>query len=646
MNQEVNVLNDRNEFTESREIDLVDFSANSEMQRIRENERIEREKRMKRAAELRKAEILKKKKIARIKQTVTAWAILIAAVVAVIAVISGVVSLFNKKEPVVLQDVGDRVSEKEVKLVESFAQSESIVYGKDKQKSLDGMVKDLIVSPTGQENFVTLTSEYGMLSDAYSWNEGFGARDALKNYVLSCPVFSNGYIWSSQKSMKSPITNDGYLYDTNASFINAVYDICLWEGDTSFLGELDTSSEAKGDVSGGKTVREKLDAVVSYYFNDKDINGGGIRYGFKYVVENGVLDVEKTDDGLVYICTSDNLGTPQSHASNVFSTYKFGYLDCYNNLVFNDAMNSLSKLYALDGNVEKSEYFASIAKANKEAINATFWDNEKGRYIGYIDADGTKYDSGFTAVNLLAVSLGVADEDKTESIMSWISGERKISSDDLDSKEIVSGALVAFSTVSANDSTFDNLSGKYLLSGNASFGNNWLNGGKSALSSAMYIDAIKSGKDGVSGFVNKIADSYSKGNLKVDTETPEAEPALYYSLLASKAVKEYFGVSTDGKVLTINPLIGTLQDMGIKNIAFSRRLYDVLYDKGDVYLFCNINAPVRVRLGGFEANENVKLTIVDSELVSQTENVKADKDGFVTVSKKFGNTSYIKLETE
>ena len=640
-------MSDRNELNQSREIDLVDFSANSEMQRIRENERIEREKRMKRAAELRRAEAIKRKKIARIKQMVTAWAILIFGVVALIALISGVVSLFNKEDTVVSSDIGDKVSAEETKLVEAFASSDAVVYGKGKAEGLDGMAKAFAVTPSKESGFVTLTSELSMLSDTYAWNSALEYSDNLKDYLVSCPMFSNGYIWSSPKLMKSPVTESGYLYDTNAAFINAVYEVCLWEGDTSFLDKLDLASEARGDISGGKTVKEKLEAAANYYFNDKDPNGGGIRYGFKYEVKNGVLETVKKDDGLVYISTKENDGTPKGHASNLFSTYKFGYLDCYNNMVFYDAMVSLSKIYEMLEDAEKSEYYASVAEENKKAINDTFFDTDKGRYIGYIDADGKEYDSGFTAINLMAIKLGVADEVQLKGILSWLSDGKDVEGDELSAKDVMTGVLPAFSSVSANDSTWDNLGGKYLLSADASFGENWLNGGKSALSGAYNVALQKfGGKDKLVAYINKLSDSYTKGNLAIDTESETAEPALHYSLLASQVIREYFGISTDGRILTVSPLSGTVYDMGIKGISFMRRQYDVLYNKGDVYLMCNVNAPVKMRLGGFDANAELVLTLVDSELISLTEEIKADEKGFVTVSKKFGNTSYIKLETK
>ena len=79
--REVKLMSNKNEFDNL--VD-VDFSANSEMQRIRENERIERERRMRHAAKLRRAEIIRRKKINRIKQMVFAWGVLLLCVIVAI----------------------------------------------------------------------------------------------------------------------------------------------------------------------------------------------------------------------------------------------------------------------------------------------------------------------------------------------------------------------------------------------------------------------------------------------------------------------------------------------------------------------------------------------------------------------------------
>ena len=644
----------REDFGKSMEIDLVDFSANKEMDIIRENERIEREKRRRRVEQERRAEMRRRRQIERIKQAVIAWTLLIVCVVAVVFLVIGIVSLFNggsdegEKAPV----AGDVISEKETELISNFRTSGNTVYGDGKKAvALQNMLSTAVVEASNNEGFVTHTSEFSMLADAYSWNSGFGKIEDVKNYIRSCPISNMGYVYSSPvevpEKMRSPVTK-GYLYDTQAAFINAVYEVCKWEGNASFV-----------DAS----VLSDLERVAGHYMNKTDLNGGGIRYNFRYYTENGKIETEDTNDALVYICTDGNLGTPESNASNIFLAYKFGYLDCYNNLVFYDAMVSMSKIYdmklkeleALDVRTaddevniakykEKRDEYISYAEANKEAINNTFYDKEKGRYIGYIGVDGQKYDYGFTAINLMAISLGVADEEKTNSIMSWINGERKISGDKITGKDISSGTFPVFSTVEVSGDSSWNTLGIYLR--DSGFGSLWLYGGQSAFAGYWNVEANKAlGREEARSNVQRLVGACENGLVRLpDAENKANEPSLHYALAVSTAVKEYFGVSVDDDTLVVNPSFSSGDNIGIKNIYFRKNHCDVLFNDSDVYVVLEEKQATKLRIGGFSPKSSVRMTIVDSGKVSSVKELVADGNGFVSIIEKFGDTSYIKLE--
>lgn len=614
-------MNDRNEFEENREIDLVDFSANSEMQRIRENERIEREKRRKRAAEIRRREIIKQKKRQRLQQMIIAWGIVVLVLLAIVAAIIGIVSIFTGGDEEDKTVEGGYVSEEETTLVSEFSANKEPVYVKRFGSEYLKLAKDIVIKASSNENQVKSNGELWMYTNAYIWNSGFGEIDDVKALVLDTPMLNNGYVWTENEGMKSSLSQS-YHYDTHASFIKAVSEICLWEGDTSFLGEIDPKSVTNKDISAGKSVKQKLDKAVEYLFDTSDPYGGGIRYN--------------DEDGLVYISTLGNDGTPEGKASNIFFTYKFGYLDCYNNLLFNDAMISLSRLYKLAGDEENSKKYQEIAEKNKDAINKTFYDSQKGRYIGCIDSDGEKHDNGFTVINLMAVSLGVADGTKAEKIMAWANEEARVSN----------GIFPAFSTVEANDTVWDTIGGKYLTSAEENFGNFWLNGARSAVSGYCYLGASKTlGEKNLNDYISKITRGIDNGSLKLpDENNPAVEPSLYYALLSSKAVKEAFGVETDGKVLTLDPLFGLGETVGIKNIAFSGKNYDFLFNNETVYILSDVNGSVRIRIGGYDKNTKLSLTVVDDGKIVSNEQVKTDKSGNIVISKKFGETSYVKLE--
>lgn len=66
----------------------------------------------------------------------------------------------------------------------------------------------------------------------------------------------------------------------------------------------------------------------------------------------------------------------------------------------------------------------------RRVANDLFWDEEKGRFVGWIDMEGRRYDYGFTFVNLDAIWYGLASDEHARSILGWLDGERTIDGDD------------------------------------------------------------------------------------------------------------------------------------------------------------------------------------------------------------------------
>ncbi len=613
-------------------IDLIDLSSGREMESIRRNEMIAKEQRRKRAAEIRRKEMLRRKRIAQIKRAIFAWCALIFTIIVIVAVIIGITSALGDDEKKTPPAVGNEVSESEMKLVTDFTDAQTVIVGdSSRTNTLGDMLVNMTAMSLDSENPVEHISELFLAADAYSWNAELDTADAVRNYVRDVPIFSNGYVFSSKQSMKSPVT-DSYLYDTNSSFIIAVSEICLWDGSTVFLSQVDNTTDNSKDISKGMTVGEKLEAAVNYLFDTEDLNGGGLRFN--------------TDDGLVYVLTSDNNGTSSGKPSNIFFNHRFGYLDAYNNILFNKAMQSLSHLYKMREDTEKSEMYASVAENNKKAINETFYNETLGRYSGCIDSENKVHDGGFTALNLAAIAYGIADEAKTDKILSWIDGKTKIATDSLDSTRIMeTPALPAFSTVKATDSWWDYVDGEYPLSSDADFGKYWMNGGKSVI--AGYFDLLAREKTSAKTLrdrLDNISAEYSEGRFALDGEDVKyPQPDLYYALTASNAVKKSFGISTDGKVLNIIPIFSWEKTSGIKNISFNSNRYGVLFDETGTYVIADANAAVKLRIGGFSANASVSLVVVEDGSVLSEETATADKDGTVVVVKRFGNNSYIKL---
>ncbi|MBR2021669.1 MAG: hypothetical protein IJ939_04455, partial [Clostridia bacterium] len=597
-------MNDRNDVKKDRDIDLVDFSSNNEMRRIRENEMLERERRRKRAMQIRRAEIIRRKKIERIKKMIMAWGVLLLCLVAIVALVIGVVSLFkgdkNKNEELPMETV----TPEETKLLEAFGSFDGVVFERDNTEgqyapsAMNAMFSEMVTSSIDPLASPVIGSHLSMIADTYLWNASDDMLEKVKQIIRDYPMYSNGYVWSSENSMKHPVVSS-YLYDTNAAYISAVCDICLWEGNTSFLDSVDMTGEAKSDISVGMTVGEKLDKAISHFFESDELNGGGVRYN--------------AEDGLVYVLTLDNNGTSSGKPSNLFYNYRFGYIDTYNNIAFNAAMKDLSLLYTLTGDAEKAEKYASVAEVNKNAVNEKLYDSNLGRYIGCIDKEGESHDGGFTVINLMAVSQGIADKEKTESILEWIEGERNIDSDSHKNANAFSSlATPAFSTVEADKEWWFNADGNYSLDDEASFGQYWMNGARSVLAGNYYL--LSGTEKHVRECVYNLAKLFDEGEFKVH-DSDKTEPRIFYSLSASNAVREAFGVSTDGKTLSVNPLFNGSENIGINDISFAGNHYDVLYYDDAVYVMSGENAAVRLKLGGFSKNEMLVLTTVEKEIV-------------------------------
>lgn len=65
----------------------------------------------------------------------------------------------------------------------------------------------------------------------------------------------------------------------------------------------------------------------------------------------------------------------------------------------------------------------------KETANTHFWNEETGRFAANVDADGKRWDYGFTFLNLDAIWYGLASDEHARSIMSWLEGDRIIGRD-------------------------------------------------------------------------------------------------------------------------------------------------------------------------------------------------------------------------
>ncbi len=602
--------------------DIPDFGSRQEMDLIRHNEDLERQARLKRAAALQKQERLRQRRIKQLKETVTAWAILIFIVIAVIAIIISIASSGDDKDKD-NNNVGESASTALLQEYEDFNDASYSFSGNDTVRILNGYTKDngAVIS-----DYLEYPSYYYMITESSSFLSN-DLSASVTDAVRDCPQFSNGYIWSSGESMKFPVT-DGYLYDTNASFICAADNICKWNGDTDFLYKTDGTTAGSKDISNGLTVLAKIENAANYYFDKNDLNGGGIRYN--------------DDDSLVYVLTTANSGVSGAKPSNIFHNHSFGYLDLYNNLLFNKAMRSLSRIYTSLEDNTKSGYYKNIAEKNSKAINEKFWNNSLGRYSGYIDKDGKVHDLGFTAVNLFAIECGVADKDKSDKILSWIDGDKKVNTDTSSGAKIYKdNSLPIFNTVCALKEGWFDLDGSYPYSGNSSFGKYWQNGAQSYSSAYFNIgarSAVSSSK--------KLKSNCEKLTKALDKTSASLGEDIFALAGAYLTAKELFGISTDGEILYVSPIMSTKEDFAIRSLSFSGNNYGFSFDGANVLITADLSTAVKIKVGSFEEGTAFTLSVIEDGKILSEETVKADKEGYVSVYKRFGSTSFIALEKQ
>ena len=197
--------------------------------------------------------------------------------------------------------------------------------------------------------------------------------------------------------MESPVGGDTWLtenYDTrhlntNALFIQAVWNYYAWTGDEDFRAWLNDQLEMLRDA-----MQYQLDWL-----------GGGTEY-------------------VINACNHQGEDHRGIHNEDVLSNYwdilPFGGKDAYASIDFYNSLLAMAQIeYALGNNVEGYSYSALAGQA-KIAYNNTFWSLSTNRYIGAIDCNEVIQDYGFTFVNIQALEAELGDSTKAELVYDWL----------------------------------------------------------------------------------------------------------------------------------------------------------------------------------------------------------------------------------
>ena len=209
------------------------------------------------------------------------------------------------------------------------------------------------------------------------------------------PIDDEGYAhtWGGNAGWPFPDNSkyDTRHFDTNARFILACWRYAAWTGDLGFL----------------RRQAERLRSAMRYQ-----------------------LTVLRGEEGLILTDSPDVNGRHLGVGNNYWDILPFGHLDAYANAVWYASLEAMAQIEEMladpgDGDPAAREpaFYRTLAAKAREAYNRTFWDDDKGRYIGCIDVDGRRHDYGFTFVNLEAMAYGLADAARARRLYRWMEEE-------------------------------------------------------------------------------------------------------------------------------------------------------------------------------------------------------------------------------
>jgi hypothetical protein len=222
-------------------------------------------------------------------------------------------------------------------------------------------------------------------------------RDKLEHFIARVEVDTDGYVWVAPGHQFH--LGHSRHYGTNSTYIRAVAYYYLMTRNRDFL-------ERKSAVN-GETILQKVRRAMDFQLNH--------------------LQGRK---GLLVFDEPDHDGTASSLGSNYWDFWLFGYKSAYDSALFYESLRMMAELEAALGEHERSEEMTQLRELVKTRYNQVFWNEETGRFIGWQDINGKRHDFGFTDLNLKALAFGLADPEKASQILAWITGQRKVESDD------------------------------------------------------------------------------------------------------------------------------------------------------------------------------------------------------------------------
>lgn len=332
--------------------------------------------------------------------------------------------------------------------------------------------------------------------------------------------------------------------------------------------------------------------------------------------KNGLIDTDYLsghyNDGLK--------GTGTGLGNGYWDVLAFPKVNLYCNISYYNALNAMAYLEEMsescnaespevytvnaamngtDRYEETAESLKKLAETCKIAVRKTFWNEKTGRFhVGFRDEENTVQDHGYAMFNEQVVASGLATEEQTRSILSWLDGTRIVEGDNSKGEDIYRYEFAPrFNT--------EEIGSDFYFGYSASFDGNVQNGG-TALHLAYYDLVARAARDKNDSFgrLKKIQSWYEKikaaggsgwnfyhayydntsvgiqggqssGVIGVDYEFLEA------ALLFAAVPDAYFGLGTcaDG-TLTVSPAFPDgLDYWKMENLTYGGYYYDLSVGK-------------------------------------------------------------------
>lgn len=463
------------------------------------------------------------------------------------------------------------------------------------------------------------------------WCPDEAYKDEFRRKLIEFPMSADGYMWSWGTQPRWPTGHGSLHFENNAKYILGCARYYLWTRDDSFLSAVDSTTVDERDASAGMSVLQKMRAAMAYQL---DVLGG----------RRGVLRI---DNG-------ENDGTRTGDPSNYWDNFRFGYLEGYCSIYFYASLGAMADVEDLAGDRRAAVGLRRLARRSLMEYRRTFWDRHKGRFIGCVDRNGTRWDLGFTFLNTEATAYGLASTEQARRIYDWLDGKRIVEGDWSTGEDIYHFGWAPRSTTVAVEALgspywwFD-LDGAITVGpgGNANFGNHVENGG--AILYTSYYDIMGRLRCGMTGSALgrflEILSEFAVDELRRDPVNAQGAPWVVgivgefpeSGLVPTVLVHGFAGISARREGLCVCPrLPEAMPWVEVHDLTYAGARYTIRAARDGVAVSCRSEGQrdLPLEVGGLRPWKAYRVTIAMPGEDKIVRSVRADAAGRLHLSVK------------